>query len=160
MKRITLLAAAAISAACSGLPVGLPDGQDVYETQRRAFDAYDGEQDAQAERMFLALLRSTPDDALSWFYLGNLYARTGRPDQAINAYERSLAFKGDNARAWHNLGVLRLRQARAAFIRAGEMAPADDELLGRVAKVIGALENVPLSDMKGSAAADTGKRGR
>ncbi|BAV92305.1 tetratricopeptide repeat protein [Candidatus Desulfovibrio trichonymphae] len=47
-----------------------------------------------------------PDDAASWTALGNLYFDTGRTQQAISAYERSLTFFPNNPDVLTDLGIM------------------------------------------------------
>ena len=94
---------------------------DLLDMQRNALSAYEGGQDAKAEALYLGLLKTAPSDAETWLRLGNLYARTGRPDNAADAYQRGLLLAPNDARLWHNLGVIRQRQALAAYIQALEL---------------------------------------
>jgi tetratricopeptide (TPR) repeat protein len=129
------------------------NGEDVYDLQRQAIAAYDDGEDAKAERVLMALLRTSPNDSLSWFYLGNLYARTDRPDQAVEAYQKSLMLNNGDPRAWHNMGVIRLRQARAAFIQAYDLTQPEDPLHGKAELLINAMEKIPLDAMREKPAA-------
>lgn len=43
-------------------------------------------------------------DAMSWFQLGSAYANSGRPNEAIEAYERALSINANYAEAYFNLG--------------------------------------------------------
>jgi len=124
-----------------------PDG-DLYQMRRDAQLAYSGEQDERAERLLLGVTRAVPNDAEAWFYLGNLYARTERPEQATQAYQKALMLNGSDARAWHNLGVVRLREAWAAFIQAYNAGAPDDPLHSKLEVLIGALEKIPLDGLK------------
>jgi Flp pilus assembly protein TadD len=132
---------------CGALPFG-DDRSSVYDLQREALLAYDNDENAKAEKLLQALLRISPNDALTLFYLGNLYARTGRPEQAIDAYQKSLMINGADPRPWHNLGVIRLRQAQAAFIQAFDLTNPDDALHARVEAVIRAMGDIPLDAMR------------
>jgi|GEM_PF-5829782 len=59
-----------------------------YQTGMRLYER--GELD-QASRYFLAILRSDPRNAASYQALGNIRFQQGERDQALEAYERSLA---------------------------------------------------------------------
>jgi tetratricopeptide (TPR) repeat protein len=127
----------------------LPEGQeDLYSLRREAQEAYSGNQNVRAEMLLLGLLRAVPNDAEAWFYLGNLYARTSRPDEAVKAYQKSLMLNRSEPRAWHNLGVVRLRESWAAFIQAHDLAPADHPLHDRIEAVIRAMETIPLDGLR------------
>lgn len=126
---------------------------DVITINREAQLAYEGGENAKAEALYKSLVRKMPNDAETWFRLGNLYARANRPDEAANAYQRSLISNNANARAWHNLGVIRLRQAWAAMLQAQENLKPDTPLHQAVDQVLKELEKMPIVDADGKAAA-------
>jgi cytochrome c-type biogenesis protein CcmH/NrfG len=111
--------------------------------QREAQAAFDSGENARAEALYKGLLRAAPNDAETWFRLGNLYARTDNADQAVTAYLTALSINGNDARAWHNLGVVRLRQAWAALLRANTMAATSEPVYTMSNEMIRALEKVP-----------------
>lgn len=143
------LSAVMVLSACSVLPFG---HENVYQLRHDAQAAYDEGEDAQAEKLLLGLSRQAPNDAETWFYLGNLYARTGRPDEAAQAYQKSLMIDGRQAKAWHNMGVVRVREAWAAFIQAYSVTPVDDPLHAKLEGLIGAMEKIPLEGLTRGAA--------
>lgn len=155
MRRIFLALVPALFAGCSVLPHAA-DGDSIYDLQRQALVAYDDGENAKAEKLLLALLRVSPNDPLTLFYLGNLYARTHRPDAAVDAYQKSLMLNSGDPRPWHNLGVIRLRQARAAFIQAFELTAPEDPLHGKAEALIKAMEEIPLDAMRGKPGAAGG----
>jgi cytochrome c-type biogenesis protein CcmH/NrfG len=57
-----------------------------------------------------------------------VYFRRGSHDLAARAYEETLRVSPDHAKAWHNLGVVRLHQADASFARVLGSAAGDPEL--------------------------------
>jgi tetratricopeptide (TPR) repeat protein len=144
MKRLLPLSLLLLACGCSSLP---GDRSNVYELRREAQLAYTGNQDERAEKLLLGLARAVPNDAETWFYLGNLYARTKRPAQAVDAYQKSLMLKTDDAKAWHNLGVVKLREAWAAFIQAYGVVPPEDPLASKLNELISAMEKLPLEGL-------------
>lgn len=155
MRRLSCVWAISLLAGCSMLPTAL-DKENAYELQRQALVAYDDGENAKAERMLQAVLRVSPNDPLTLFYLGNLYARTDRPDQAMETYQKSLMLNPTDPRPWHNMGVIRLRQARAAFIQTFDLTRPEDPLHGRVEALIGAMEKIPLDAMREKSAEPKG----
>lgn len=148
MRRRVLLGLASLAlAGCSLLPAA-EHRMDAYDLQQQTLLAYDSDENAKAEKLLQALLRTSPNDPLAWFYLGNVYARTARPDQAVEAYQKSLLLNSGDPRPWHNMGVIRLRQARAAFIQTFDLTNPDDPLHGKAEAVIGAMETIPLDAMR------------
>ncbi|QDQ29026.1 tetratricopeptide repeat protein [Chitinimonas arctica] len=131
-------------AGCATSPI---TGQgDVYSMQREADAAYRSGDDSQGERLLQGVLRLAPNDAESWFRLGNLYARSDRPEQALDAYQRCLMLQPGDSRAWHNLGVVRLRQTSAALAQAHALAGDDEALRGKTARMLELLQQAQKAD--------------
>lgn len=132
-------------AACkaTGDTTELPQRSELFQLNNEAQLAYEAGEDAQAEKLYMALLRQTPNDPEVWFRLGNLYARAHRPDAAADAYQRVLSINGNEARAWYNLGIVRLRQGWAAMIQANTLTADDNPLHQESEKLIGHLEKTP-----------------
>ena len=129
-------------AGCAGVE-NRSGGEDFVKMQREAQAAFDSGENARAEVLYKGLLRSMPNDAETWFRLGNLYARTDNADQAVNAYLTALTLNGSDPRAWHNLGVLRLRQAWAALLRANALTAPKEPINQMSAEMIRSLEKLP-----------------
>lgn len=144
MRALICMTAVAMLSACS---VFSSEHENIYQLHRDAHTAYDSGEDAQAEKLLLGLSRATPNDAETWFYLGNLYARTSRPDDAAQAYQKSLMLDSRQAKVWHNMGVVRVREAWAAFIQAYSVTPVDDPLHAKLENLIGAMEKIPLEGL-------------
>ncbi|HWT70587.1 MAG TPA: tetratricopeptide repeat protein, partial [Oxalicibacterium sp.] len=70
-----------------------------------------------------------------------------RPDQAIDAYQKALMLNSTDAKVWHNLGVVRVRQAWAAFIQSYALVKGDDALRAKLDGLIGAMEKIPLEGL-------------
>lgn len=96
------------------------------DRQRQADRAYVEGKLAQALSGYQSLTRAMPQNADFWFRLGNVYARLKRPDEAVDAYQHALAIEPGHAKAWHNLGIIRLRQAEAAFMQSANVAAGID----------------------------------
>ncbi|RTL51161.1 MAG: tetratricopeptide repeat protein [Rhodocyclaceae bacterium] len=120
---------------------------DLFEMQRSAVLAYDKGEDAKAEALYQGLVRAVPNDAETWLRLGNLYARSNRPDLAAEAYQRAVLLNPGDARLWYNLGIIRQRQAHAAYIQAHTMA-GDDKALASQAEAL--VKQLTPNDTPGS----------
>ena len=118
--------------------------KDIYALSKEAEIAFDNQEDAKAEQLYKGLVKQAPNDAENWFRLGNLYARTNHPDQAVEAYQHALMLDGANPKIWHNLGVVRLRQAWASLIQAENLTPPDSNLYGETRDLVKALGNLPV----------------
>ena len=92
MKRAAVLPLVLLLGGCAMLP---GDTGNLYELRRDAQLAYTGGEDQRAEKLLVGLTRAVPNDAEAWFYLGNLYARTNRPELATQAYQKSLMLNSD-----------------------------------------------------------------
>ncbi len=149
MRRAGLLALV-LCAGCAGngdAPVRLIDDEaDVITINREAELAYESGESAKAEALYKSLVRKMPNDSETWFRLGNLYARANKPDEAASAYQRALLANNADPRAWHNLGVIRLRQAWASMLQAHEYLKPGQPLYEAVEGVLRQLEKIPLVD--------------
>lgn len=132
----------------SGCALTSSNPNNIYELHQKAQSAYVAEQDDQAEVLLIGLARAAPNDPQTWFHLGNLYARTNRPERAIAAYEKALMLNSTDPRVWHNVGVVRTRQAWAAFIQAHVLTAPKDPLYARLEALIEAMKDIPLDGFK------------
>lgn len=122
---------------------------DVLRMHREAQAAFDNGEDTRAEALYKALARAVPNDAETWLRLGNLYARTNNPEQAVDAYLRSLSLNSSDSRVWNNLGIVRLRQSWAALIRANSLADPKDPAFATSSEIVKTLERLPsIADLK------------
>lgn len=83
---------------------------------------------AEAEAVYLRLLRERPNDADALHFLGLLRMHQGRRPAAIELVQRSLKFAPNNPYAWNNIGNLMMAEdqdeaAEKAYIRATNLAP-------------------------------------
>jgi Flp pilus assembly protein TadD len=106
--------------------------------------AYETGDDAKAEALFQGLVRAVPNDPENWLRLGNLYARSNRPEDAAQAYQKSLMLNPNDPRVWYNLGVVRQRQAYAAFLQANLLFDKDDPLHARTEALVKQLALHPV----------------
>lgn len=101
---------------------------NVLTTQERADDAYRSGDMEHAAVLYRQLTSINPQEADYWYVLGNTYVRTQQPDQAVQAYQEAIMRNPNHARAWHNLGIVRMRQAMAAFVSSASTAKAGDPM--------------------------------
>jgi cytochrome c-type biogenesis protein CcmH/NrfG len=129
------------------------DPAAVLALERQAAAAYEQGDMTQALYRYRDLLRNLPDDDGVWFRLGNIYAKLDQPQDAIEAYQRVLQHDGSNAKAWHNLGVMLVRQAQAAFAQSAQAARHDDALRDDSLAMAGDLARLGRSAATGRKAA-------
>jgi len=124
------------------------------------FKQTDGEV-ARNEALYVSALRRAPNDAETWFRLGNLYAGNHRPEAAAAAYARALRANNADARALHNLGVVRLRQGYAALLQ-GQMVVSDQDkaLAERLDQVLQELGRVSVLGANANASAEAAAAGQ
>jgi len=137
--------------ACNALPSTKSPSQRlsyVLTTQQQAEAAYRSNDMEHAAGLYLQLTRMIPQEAEYWYMLGNTYVRTQRPEDAVQAYQQTIARNPKHARAWHNLGIVRMRQATAAFAASADAAKAEDplheistELANQLARIGGSRGN-------------------
>jgi tetratricopeptide repeat protein len=100
----------------------------VLTTQEQADSAYRANDMQHAAALYLELTKLVPQEADYWYMLGNAYVRTQQPDEAVQAYTQAISRNPNHTRAWHNLGIVRMRQAVAAFVSSASTASAGDPL--------------------------------
>lgn len=111
------------------------DAGDLTALEKAAEETYSEQDWAASELHFIALTRRVPTAVEPWFKLGNIYARTDRLALAVRAYREVVMREAKHSRAWHNMGVIQLRQAALTFTELEKVAPEDDPLAVRGAKL-------------------------
>jgi cytochrome c-type biogenesis protein CcmH/NrfG len=77
-------------------------------------------------------VRKDPQNLHAWIHLGNLYFDGHKPREAIRAYERALAIKGDNADVLTDLGIMHrqlgeFERAAEIFTQASKINPLHEQ---------------------------------
>ena len=118
-------------AGCGSMPSPKASNQrlsNVLTTQKQAEAAYISNDMQRAAALYLQLTKMIPQEADYWYMLGNAYVRTDQPDRAVEAYQQTIIRNPNHTRAWHNLGIVRMRQAMAAFNSSAGTAKAGDPM--------------------------------
>lgn len=111
---VLALAGCASSSAVSGdLPA--VEASTLLEVEQQAAQAYSAGDHEQAARLYSQMAKAMPEEPDYWYRLANSLVRTGHYGEAELSYQRMLALRPQHARAWHNLGVVRMRLAQEAF---------------------------------------------
>ena len=155
-----LLASGALLAGCGTTGPEAPQRSDLFQLSNDAQLAYEAGEDARAEQLYMGLARAAPSDPEIWLRLGNLYARNDRPEAAADAYQRVLALKTNEPRAWYNLGIVRLRQGWAALMHANAALKDTDPLYRETERLMLHLGGLPDVNPRGSAAKAPGGGGK
>jgi tetratricopeptide (TPR) repeat protein len=134
----------------------------VLTLQEQADTAYRTDDMQRAAALYLQLTKLIPQEADYWYMLGNSYVRTQQPDRAVEAYQQAIARNPNHTRAWHNLGIVRMRQAMAAFVSSASTAKQGDPLrdvstrladdLARIGTAGSPIPNPPRTAAAGAAA--------
>jgi tetratricopeptide (TPR) repeat protein len=128
-------------AGCSSAPARHAAKLDsILQTQQQADQAYTSGDMAGSIALYQKLTEAVPQEADYWYRLGNAYARLQQPDQAVDAYQQAIKRNGAHARAWHNLAIVRMRQAQAALIVSVSSAAKDDPIRAQSDQLLKALE--------------------
>jgi tetratricopeptide (TPR) repeat protein len=85
--------------------------EDINTTYTAANQAYADKNYQLALFEYLKLSESVRADAIIWFRIGNSYTRLENYNEAITAYEKALLLDPRLSKAWHNMGVIQLKQS-------------------------------------------------
>lgn len=114
MKLLFCIISVLTLASCSSAPEQREE-QSFYQLVALATMAYNEARLDSAETLYLKALQRNPDYAEANFKLGNIYSRQGRLDAAVIKYQQALAVDSADGRAWHNLALVRVKQAIATL---------------------------------------------
>lgn len=117
-KYLCLILFCTVLAACAG--------KNPVDVRQDAYQAYqDGDYPLAVEK-FKLLVEESPRDAELWFRLGNSYARSLRPQEAISAYQNALLRDPGLSKAWYNMGLIQMQSALKAFVDMQKYVEKDD----------------------------------
>lgn len=145
-----LVALAMLSACQMSPPSKAAPAAVAADTRAAAERAYGAGEWPLAETHYRAWVATVPDDAEAWFRLGNIYARTARPDAAVSAYREALARDGTLGKAWFNMGIVQLRQAAESLHAMQAVLPPGDPAAVRGAAARAAVMTI-LDEATGAA---------
>ena len=119
-----------------------PELSELADLEKKANEAYDNEDWATAGEAYKSLTVQLPRDPKPWFRLGNVYARTNNLDAAVAAYKEALIRDHKSSKAWHNLGVIQLRQAANTFLEMQQFTEENDPLSIRARYAVNSIANL------------------
>lgn len=127
---LTVFISASLSACLTLSSTDEDEGKvDYFRLKSEAEKAYKKKDYKTAEKKYLKISKGVARDPEAWFKLGNIYARTQRPNRAVRAYKEAIVRDTKLTKAWNNLAVVYLRQALNAYTSMVTHADADDPLL-------------------------------
>lgn len=158
-KLAPALAAALLlgAAGCTGTAAKPDKGslEELVALRAQAEAAYRGENWQDAEKAYRALTVQVPAESENWFRLANVYARLGRPYDAIALYRESLIRDPKNSRAWHNLGVTQLRVATNTFEELQQHTDPADPVAERARRVVDSVIKLLQDEFAASQGSET-----
>jgi tetratricopeptide (TPR) repeat protein len=117
------------------------DGEvDLIHVRQEAEASYAAKNYPEAEKHYTVLVQKVPVEADNWFRLGNIYARTNRPDNAIAAYREALVRDPQNRKAWFNMAILQFNSATNSLKELQKLAEPGDPLTQRGAEILRQLD--------------------
>lgn len=130
---LPLVVSLLLLAGCQGMGGSRAQYESDYllDLKRQAARAYAEERFADALPIYQELNAAIPADALLWLRTGNTHARLNQPEDAVRCYREALRYDSGLAKAWHNMGIIQLRQAANSFTRMVEYIDPDDPLFAR-----------------------------
>ncbi len=132
---------------------GKPVEEDLFKVREAADASYAARDYAEAEKHYTMLAQQVPVEPENWFRLGNIYARSNRPEKAIAAYHEALVRAPDHTKAWFNMAILYLNTAASSLTELQKVAPPGDPLVDRSSEVLKGLSQL----LKGEAEKGTGE---
>ncbi len=92
-------------------------------------------------------LRAVP---IIWFRIGNTYTRLENYEKGIAAYEKSVLLDPRLSKAWHNMGVIQLKQSvntwRQMLVYISKDDPLYDKALSLSKKLLEVVDEKPTSE--------------
>lgn len=130
------------------------------DLQQRADQSYAAGDLPTALAAYRQLTESMPENVDDWFRLANVYVRLQQPEQAVVAYEHVLQRDPSHAKAWYNLGIVRLRQAEAAFVQGARTAGGNEMLQKSSTSMVQGIAGLgPREETPAAAPAEAASRG-
>ena len=116
--------------ACNSPLAARPDmnPDELQQLYSDSIQAYRDGDMQQAESGLESLLQHKPGNANAWFRLGNVYARSGRYQQAVMTYRKALSIEPSLFKARHNLAIAHLRLASLSFADLQQQTSDSDPL--------------------------------
>lgn len=132
--KLLLISAVALQIGCAAIKpsseqVGAETLDQLSQLRHKADGAYKEKDYVSALEYYQSLEKLIKNDAQLYFRLGNTHSRLHQPDLAIVAYKKSLLLNPRLSKAWHNMGVIQLRQSANTWVQMVSESAPDDPLL-------------------------------
>lgn len=132
MRRLpALLAVVTFALTGCASPPGVRTGRELA-IRNRADAAYAKGDSATALAAYRQLADAGLNDALVWTRIGNLELLQNQPRRAADAYAKAVQLDPEDTDAWHNMAIIRLRQAAAMLDRERASLQPGDPRAGKI----------------------------
>jgi len=137
LTQSAFIASALFLTACqSPLVKTTPTENQYQEKVQQAESLYKAQQFEQALPIYQELNTVMPENAVLWLRSGNIQARLGNNKQAIENYRQAVTHNPKLTIAWHNMGVLQLREVNKTFKSMQLNTPPNHPLYPRAASLV------------------------
>ena len=129
MRRISLLLSLAVVMVISGCQSTSPKLAETTFAPLldNATKAYQQGDLQLAEGMFRQLIVRDPSLLMAWCHLGHIGFRQHQYEAALNAYQQCLRYQPQQPEIWHNMAVIKLREASELLIQGSAYLPPTTE---------------------------------
>jgi len=127
MKNYIIIVACLFFTGCASTQTQIP-AEEVRSLYAEGDLAYQNNEHQKALKIYIKLSSQLPSDATLWFKIGNSYARLDKQSQAIEAYEKAVVIDPYLSKAWHNIGVIQLKQSVNTWLQMLIYIPKNDPL--------------------------------
>ncbi len=107
-----------------------------------AATSYNNEAWKDVIQYYKQLTEKFPNDAESWYRIGNAYTQLNQTRFALGAYQKALAIDSSNNKILHNMGVVQLQESTRTFLDLKNQTQPNDPLHIRAQLVINAIANL------------------
>ena len=134
---VTALVIPVLLGACASNSTG-----KIFDLVARADAAYAQGDWEQAEKRYMAVVEAVPNDAYAYFRLGNVFAKQMNYDAAMQAYQAAIARQADLSKAYHNLALVHVLQAKQALETGQKNLRKGDPLQPRMTKLLREVQQI------------------
>lgn len=114
----------------------------IFDLVAQADAAYARGDWQQAERHYMAVVEVVPKDAYAYFRLGNVYAKQMNFDAAMQAYQAAIVRQGDMTKAYNNLALVHVLQAKRVLEAGQKTMRKGDPLQRRMKKMLREVQKI------------------
>jgi tetratricopeptide (TPR) repeat protein len=149
-KTLTIITCWLMVGCVTNMPKPKMSADDINASYSTANQAYADKNYKLALFEYLKLSEGIGADAVIWFRIGNTYTRLENYEKGIAAYEKSVLLDPRLSKAWHNMGVIQLKQSvntwRQMLVYISKDDPLYDKALSLSKKLLEVVDEKPTSE--------------